>query len=88
MISGTGRPLGRSRLCVLDHRERSIPTCFGAVEPTSAKGGEIGQRFVVCRLPFGEVVHKGASIALRRRSQSLRPDATVDLLSGKTEGSL
>jgi hypothetical protein len=80
--------LGRSCRCVLDHRERSAPTCSGSVEPTGAKGGEIGQRFVVCGLLFGEIVDKGASIALRRRSQGLRPDAAVDLLSGEPECSL
>ena len=35
--------------------------------------------FLVCRLPFGEVIDKGASIA---------PDAPVDLLCGEAEGSL
>ena len=45
--------LGRGRRLTLDHRQRSITSRLGAIEPAGSKNWEIGQRPVISRLPVG-----------------------------------
>jgi hypothetical protein len=45
--------LGRGRRLTLDHRQRSVASRLGAIEPAGSKNWEIGQRPVISRLPVG-----------------------------------